>query len=581
MVDQDDDELLALPATELEKRLAKVEAGIRKSEKATRFARFEPVPFQRERGWFDSDHFKVLAWICGNRVGKSEAAVIRVISACMGVRPESLGGVLPRRWSDLRGTQEGRRYLAMCPTLRQSAKHNLLAKLRTYVTDDMLTGKPRLDENGVPYEWNFVTGAQLSLQSYKSPLDAVEGMAWDGIWFDEPPPRDIWVGATRGTADREGFILLTATPVGENAGWFDAELIQPSINPECRECGDGTGELSHAEAVAQQPMHGWVKRFEAELHDNCRECNSGHIPHAEIEFLRSQWTQAERLIREYGDLTASQNFEFPYVNEKTHVVADMNPVEFGLPIVEIVDPAPRRGLFMKWYTVTQSNLWYCFDAVNIPAKRGFGGMAEAIKLRRKQIGFVEPDLALLDPRGGKNPTVTVDAQSDWFQEFKKQGLIYKPAIGMGRKQGDTGELSSIEVLHDWLKLQFNPATEEQEVAKLRFCRRVTHIEEGPLWAYRRFSWDHSPTNKRKYMQPGKDWIDLDAYLVLWVNHHKLTYAKFARREPQVQRRSLAETYASAPRPMHRLLGPFSQGQPRTQGAAPWTKMRGENWRRVS
>ncbi len=574
---QEADELLSLSPEEIEKRLAKVEAGIRKSERATRFARFEPVEFQRR--WFECA-YKVRALICGNRVGKTEFGAIEMVGACLGVMPEALGGTIPTKWSELRGTQEGKRLLAMCPTLKQSADKNITDKLKRYVTADMLDGKPKLDpETGVPIEYRFITGATLSLQSYRSPLDAVEGMAWDGVWFDEPPERRIWVGVTRGTADRSGFILLTATPEGANAGWFTADLIEPSQNEECIECNDGVGSITHAEAVEASILHGTIKVFRAEFHDNCRECNGGYIPHAEIEFQRAQWRPEERLIREFGDIVATQDIEFGYVTEATHLVKDMNPAEFGLPIIEIVDPAPKRGLHVKWYTVTRSNLWYCFEAARISAQRGFHGMAEEIKRYRKQMGRAEPDIALLDPRGGKNPTITPERQSNWFEEFKKQGLVYKPAIGMGRKEGDTGEHTSIEVLHDWLKPQFNPATEEQEVPKLRFCQRVKFIEEGPLWAYRRFTWDHLASNRKKYLQRGKDWLDLDAYLVLYVNQHRLTYEKLAKRvaaqQGQSTRPSLAATYASVPRPLRHLRHPLQ----RRRGPM-WAPRAGESWRRM-
>lgn len=576
---QDDipDELLSLSKEEIEKRLRKVEAGIRKSEKATAFARFEPVPFQRDRKWFDSAGYKVRVWKCGNRVGKSETAAIIMIGACLGVMPESLGGRIPRKWSDLRGTREGFKALAMCPTIRQSAKHNLLGKLKKYITSDMLSRPPRTDEDGTPIEWQFITGATLTLQSYASKADAVEGIDWDAVWFDEPPPRHIYVGVTRGTADRSGFVLITATPVGDNAGWFNADLIEPSQSDECIECNGGEGSLTHAEAVEANILHGTIKVFDAELHDNCADCNGGYIPHKEIEILRATWTPQERLIREFGDIAAITDVEFPYVSEHTHVVKDINPAEFGLPIIEIVDPAPKRGLHVKWYTVTSSNLWYCFMAARISASRGYRGMAEEIKRYRKQMGRAEPDIALLDPRGGKNPTITVERQSNWFEEFKKQGLTYKPAIGMGRKDGDSGEHTSIEVLHDWLKPTFNPATEEQEVPKLRFCQRVKLIEEGPLWAYRRFSWDHLASNRKKYLQKGKDWIDLDAYLALYVNQHRLTYEKLGKRVAQQPARpSLAETYASVPRPLQRLRHPFQR-----RSGPSFLKSRGETWRRLS
>lgn len=286
---------------------------------------------------------------------------------------------------------------------------------------------------------------------------------------------------------------------------------------------------------------------------NCRQCNGGYLDHNEIQsFLASITDDAQRMARKHGTFLNYATLEFGYVNDADNVVDDFRPPD-AWPLVEVVDPAPKRGLHVKWFTCDEHDRWYNTHAARIPVAGGFRGMAKQVYAHRQEVGR-HPDLALMDPRGGHHRMVGTDGIEDWFQGFRKEGLVYTPAIAPSVENG------TVQTLHDWLKPAYDPSKGELSVPRLRFCKRLRTLKNGPLWAYERFSWNpQASLRKREYEQAGKDWVDCDMYLAMWVERMKLTHRKLVA-EDAPRRRSLAASYA---------VKPQVPGTSRGAGRPPW------------
>jgi len=540
-------DLAQLTDTELKQRYEKAVADGYRSLRATRFARFRPLPFQRP--WYESDA-KVRALVGGNRIGKSTFGVVTVLSACLGVKPTALGGEIPDRWP--KDILVGQRFLAAGETFELSLKETIIPKLEEFVTSDMLACRPKR-HNGLPVEWCFVSGATLVLRSYQQEVGAFEGGAWRGAWYDEPPPRPIYNADLRGLIDHEGWALITATPLKEP--WPEDELLAKARQPDC-ECQGG--DLSHEDVVRKQPLHAVVDEFTAEIWANCAgggtlggsicrgegnvcEGNGGVLPHMQIEMTLAQYDEAERESRERGVFTEHTRTEFKrdFV-EDTHLVDDIKPPS-DWPVVEVVDPSMKRGLYVKWYVCTPEDRWVNYHAAHIP-DGSFAFYARQIAAHRDRFQR-QPDVMLMDPRGGRH-TVNHDTKDDWFARFKQVGLKYHPAPAPTGQDNTTG----VAILHGWLQPEFDPSVTDRPLPRITFCRRLASIQEGPIWAYRRFVWNPLDSAKRQYNQAGKDWIDLDMYLAMWVERYKMTFQKLGARfaDPEPRRASLAESYASSP-----------------------------------
>ncbi len=491
-----------LSDTQLRELVATLSGDVEKLERASAYMHFRPFPFQVP--WYRSER-QIKLLLAGNQVGKSTYGVVSTLRGCLGRDPLSLGGKRANGWG--RDKLKGKRFLAAGETFDVALRDTIIPKLREFITDDMLVSAPRKNSLGLETTWKFVTGAELVLMSYQQGKDAFEGPVWDGVWLDEPPPQAIFNGIRRGTMARQGNICITATPLKEP--WMLDELVAPSQNTD-------------------DPSHDKVAYFRADMHDNCKDCHGGALPHAQIEAFLASLPEKERNARAHGLFMDLQGLEFSYVNEDEHVVPDFDLYP-GWPLVEIVDPAQARGLHIIWATCDPDDYWYIIHAARVE-NDAFSRMCREIKRQRSQLGRT-PDLAIMDARGGAH-TINLEKQQTWFDAFREHGLDYAPSTE-----------TPLQALHDWMRPVWNPAKSEKETPKLRMTKSVAEMERGMMWAFRRFVWSPMAGNAKQYSQPGKDWIDCARYLA---GHQGMKFNRLARvaSGPAISR---AESYVSRQR----------------------------------
>ena len=491
-----------LSDNQLRELVASLSGDVEKLERASAYMHFRPFPFQVP--WYTSER-QVKLLLAGNQVGKSTYGVISTLRGCLGRDPLSLGGKRAKGWG--KDKLKGKRFLAAGETFDVALRDTIIPKIREFVTDDMLASKPRKNSLGLETTWKFVTGAELVLMSYQQGKDAFEGPVWDGVWLDEPPPQSIFNGIRRGTMARQGSICITATPLKEP--WMLDELVLPAQSPD-------------------DPSHDKIAYFRADMHDNCKDCRGGALPHAQIEAFLASLPEKERNARAHGLFMDLQGLEFDYVNPDEHVVPDFNLYP-GWPLVEVVDPAQARGLHMIWATCDPDDYWYVIHAAQVE-NDAFSRMCREIKRQRAQLGRT-PDLAIMDARGGAH-TINLEKQQTWFDAFREHGIDYVPSTE-----------TPLQTLHDWMRPAWNPVKSEKEIPKLRLTKMVADMEKGPMWAFRRFVWSPTASDKKQYSQPGKDWIDCIRYLA---GYDGMKYARLTRSGRPTQM-SRAESYASPSR----------------------------------
>lgn len=468
-----------------------------KLKQSAAYLHFEPHPYQRP--WLE-DESQVMALFSGNQVGKSTCGVVALLRECLGVSPISLGGK-GERWK--RNSLRGKRVLAGGETFEVSIAQNLVPKLKSLVTPDMLKGPPKRNSMGIETKWSFVTGCELTLQSYSSPVAAYEGSVLDFCWLDEPPPQDIFNAIRRGLMAKEGRMYITATPLKEP--WLLDELILPAQDPE-------------------SPLYGTVGYHRVEMHDACKECNGGHLPHAQIEQFLAGLPEGEKAARSQGVFMSLQSVEFSYVNDDW-VCPDFEPYP-SWPIVEVIDPAARRGLTCIWATCSPTDDWYVFHAAQIP-NSGFGEMCREIKKIRKMFAR-GVDVAIMDARGGAH-AANQETRETWFDIFRRNGLEYRRS-----------EETPLQALHDWLKPIWQPGMlEDERKPKLKMTEAVAKMERGPKWALSRFVWSPTAT-KRDYKQAAKDYVDCLRYCA----GAGLTWNRLTKQGSGQVRSKLASSYAN-------------------------------------
>lgn len=488
---------------ELVAYIEKAQSDVTNLQKAHRFTNFTPLSFQKP--WFLAKN-QIRAILCGNQLGKSTAGAIEVLANALGFYPKALGGQTPIQIPV--GNKEGFRILAAGETFDVGLRDTILPKLKYYITEDMLSGRPKRGAHSFETEFNFKSGAKLILMSYQQPAAAFEGPQWDLVWFDEPPPRETFNAVRRGCMARDGKILITATPLKEPWMWDD--LILPASDPE-------------------HPSYGSVAYFQSDMHENCHECHGGYLPHRQIQSFLSTLPSHERAAREQGIFLDLQGLEFHYFNEETHVVEDFD-IPPTWPIIEVCDPSMKRGLYNIYATCSPQDKWYVFHAAHI-ADGAFSTICEDLKKVYKEKLPRSPDLSIMDQRGGKH-SLNKLTQTNWFDELRNNGVRFVPSTDV-----------QIQTLHDWLRPKWDQDA-EKHIPKLRFFKSVAGMDKGPVWGLKRFVWDPMSSKARQYRQVGKDWTDCVRYLS---GHPGLKFHLLTRGwGPQAleKRLSVAANYAS-------------------------------------
>lgn len=160
----------------------------------------------------------------GNRSGKSEAGCVEAVSQCLGYRPY-LPKDHPAYKTELKIPCKGR----ICgEDYRNHIGNVIIPKLRQWIPRRELKDVKK-NPQGVEVLWVFRNGSTLELMTYEQDSDKFEGADTDFIWFDEPPPRQIYVAAYRGLVDRGGRCWFTMTPLKEP--WIKNELWDKQNKP--------------------------------------------------------------------------------------------------------------------------------------------------------------------------------------------------------------------------------------------------------------------------------------------------------------------------------------------------------------
>jgi len=490
---------------------------------------YEPLWYQKQ--WFESD--KVLKLIlAGNRVGKTYTLVEKALIEATGQPPPAMGGHIEEF---RRGHLKGKRLL-LCGETFGSMKQTILPHLEQLIDDKMIVGKPKIGTEGMWREVTFQSGAILVFQSYEQRTDRQEGGRWDWVGLDEPPPEDVFTTLFRGCIDEGGEIWVSATPL--KGIWMKDALIEPSqdMNSELYQVCD---------------------YFRVDMHDNCRECNGGYLPHDRIVSFLATLSEEERAARGNGMFLEQTGLSYGYVSRSTHVVPDYN-VPWEHPIVEIIDPSSTRGIWIGHFAVDPNDYWTQIHADRI-ADGAMGYMCDQIKFHRERHLTSAPVLAICDSRFG-GQIANKDEQKTWLKSFEDNGLKYEPSV--------TG---IHERLHDWLRVPLRHDGEPMR-PKLVMTESVSRVKQGPLWSTERFRWSPDQSYRERYKQAGKDHIDLWLYLA---NHPGLTFERLSakRGAREEARKPLNLTYARSRRvgehpiqtQMRMVLGTKTRNKLRRQG----------------
>lgn len=286
----------------------------------------------------------------GNRTGKTEFGAKETVAHALGFRP----------WLHPDHTDYRLPYVPPlkirigAENLSKSVVETIIPKLMKYLPQSQIAATRVEPKTGAIVYIRLLNGSEIFVITYTMDPDDLEGSDFDFAWFDEPPPRSIFMATWRGLTDRLGSALITCTLLKEP--WIHQEL--------------------YARAVIVDELYG--KENSPEQHDQRLENRQGDkdnyaarwditvnlgygLTQEKIDGLASKLKPEERLSRLHGKPAHYHGLVFKDFDRAYHVMeGDLDDTE-AYTYYESVDPHERTPHAYSFYAVGEDGTVYKYD----------------------------------------------------------------------------------------------------------------------------------------------------------------------------------------------------------------------------
>lgn len=314
---------------------------------STRMVRRKYVPNEKHDAFYRAAHTpegKGRWLLGGNRSGKSESGIREDVAFSLGFRPwykrsDScyMTPVVP--------PTNGRIF---CEDWEKAAKGIIVPKLFRAIPPELLVTPPRKNQMGIEAFWKIkvpfdATNKVSSIEIITNKVDVRSVEGWDGDWvhFDEPTRKNLFVAATRGLVDTDGYFWMTLTPLSEP--WILDDIV---LNH------DYTG-------------------FHVTSYENIwnPETGSGFLTEAGIESFAKKLSEIEKKTRLYGEFAHLSGIVFDSFTPLVHVypndVTKLEDIPKSWWRDCFIDPGRRKPhcvIFVAW---SPQGAMYVYDGFRI------------------------------------------------------------------------------------------------------------------------------------------------------------------------------------------------------------------------
>jgi hypothetical protein len=171
----------------------------------------------------------------------------------------------------------------------------------------------------------WTSGSVTDVYSWDQDPMVFEGTDYDLVWFDEPPPRTIWVAMWRSCTDRGGRMYLTGTPL--NCDWLFTEFqkIRDSNNHSLM----------------------WYVIFDQWA--NAKNIGEGDevTGRQRLEEFASLYDEEEKKARVHGMFVQMSGMIFKAWSHEKHLIPEFD-IPHSWPIIESIDPHPQKPWAIVW-----------------------------------------------------------------------------------------------------------------------------------------------------------------------------------------------------------------------------------------
>jgi len=177
-----------------------------------------------------------------------------------------------------------------------------------------------------------------TVQSWKSDPKGVESVDWDYIHVDEPCPKGMWVGASRGLVDRGGSAWFTLTPLSEF--WINDMFFPEDTGGRIRDdVWSGTMTIFDNPFLTKEA----IDAFAADLSEDEKQCRLYGIPLHLSGLVYKEFDWSRHVMQSVPK--GWNDFHLPPDDWPVYYAIDPHPRQPHAVLLVTVDPFGRRYYF--------------------------------------------------------------------------------------------------------------------------------------------------------------------------------------------------------------------------------------------
>ena len=323
-------------------------------------------------------------WVFGgNRSGKTECGAVESVYLARGVHP-------------YKKNKDG--VLGWVVSLSQQVQRDVAQKkVLHYIRKDwieeivMISGRKDAPESGIidfiRIKNVFGGTSVIGFKSCDQGREKFQGTSLDFVWFDEEPPKDIYLECRMRVMDRQGEIFGTMTPL-KGLTFIYTDVYMNKLNdPEV-----------------------WYEFMEWQ--------DNPYLSQKEIDWMASSLDERELESRRFGKFASSEGLVYPEFDEQIHVIEPFQiPKEWQDNIS--IDPGLNNPLSAHWYAVDfDDNVYVLYE--HFAAGRDVDYHATELKRISNMLGWKRDNkgrlCALIDSAAKQRTLSGVKSVAELFYE---------------------------------------------------------------------------------------------------------------------------------------------------------------------
>lgn len=398
-----------------------------------------------------------------------------------------------------------------------------------------------------------ICGSVIHLRSYVQGADTFEGLIFDWMHWDEPPPQAVLNAAQRGKMASNAPSWFTMTPLKEpyiydifslnafnnNGTDDDIAIFRCSVWENCQDyCRDCDVTIPENDPNGLEP--GQVRPV-----DKCPNCQKvmGFMPRAGIDnYLKTITDNDEREAREEGKWKHLSGAVYKELKREQHLFDDFTIPRDWMRI-EAVDPHDARPTCWLFAAVSPeeiivngraANRIYVYDY--LLATGNIDSISRQVRVKRASHDYSEPASVVLDAKFGTKTVKTASEETSWEDELYRAGI--KNIVLSHSRPGD------VDLGHKVVKQYLQPhysRLKGSEFPGLMFAAEGCSGQKGPIQSMFNYRWkEGSDTPEPDF----KDFADCVRYIAM---------------EEPVYKMPMPEGWTPPPPPQQKEFNPLMYG----------------------